>query len=150
MTRFLIRRLLSVIPVLFVVSLVTFFILWLVPGDITAEIGGPDATAADLQAIRARLGLDRPLWQRAIQWYGQVLQGDLGQPGERQPGAGRGTWPRNGDSGRAGRRAPSTRQAGAGRQCTGGAGGRIAGRVAGLGAGEQRKPGVGRPVAAQQ
>ena len=52
MIRFLIYRLLSAIPVLFVVSLVTFLIMWLVPGDISAEIGGIDATAADLQAIR--------------------------------------------------------------------------------------------------
>ncbi len=78
MIRFLIYRLLSAIPVLFVVSLVTFLIMWLVPGDITAEIGGIDASAADLQAIRERLGLDRPLWERAINWYGDLLQGDLG------------------------------------------------------------------------
>ncbi len=93
MTRFLIRRLLSAIPVLFVVSLVTFLILWLVPGDITAEIGGPDATAADLAAIRDRLGLDQPLWERALSWYGHVLQGDLGhsyllEPLGRRRGAG--------------------------------------------------------------
>jgi len=78
MIRFLIYRLLSAIPVLFVVSLVTFFIMWLVPGDITAEIGGIDASAADLQAIRERLGLDRPLWERAIRWYADLFQGDLG------------------------------------------------------------------------
>jgi peptide/nickel transport system permease protein len=78
MIRFLIYRLLSAIPVLFVVSLVTFLIMWLVPGDITAEIGGIDASAADLQAIRERLGLDRPLWERAIRWYGDLFRGDLG------------------------------------------------------------------------
>ena len=78
MIRFLIYRLLSAIPVLFVVTLVTFLIMWLVPGDITAEIGGIDASAADLQAIRERLGLDQPLWERAIRWYGDLFQGDLG------------------------------------------------------------------------
>ncbi len=78
MTRFLLRRLLSAIPVLFVVSLVTFLIMWLVPGDISMEIGGTDASAEDLAAIRARLGLDRPLWERALAWYGDVLRGDLG------------------------------------------------------------------------
>ena len=78
MIRFLIYRLLSAIPVLFVVSLVTFLIMWLVPGDISAEIGGIDATAADLQAIRERLGLDRPLWERALRWYGDLFRGDLG------------------------------------------------------------------------
>ena len=79
MIRFLIYRLLSAIPVLFVVSLVTFLIMWLVPGDISAEIGGIDATAADLAAIRERLGLDRPLWERALNWYADLFRGDLGQ-----------------------------------------------------------------------
>ncbi len=78
MTAFLIRRLLSAIPVLFVVTLVTFLIMWLVPGDITAEIAGPDATAAELAAIRERLGLDRPIWVRALAWYGDLFRGDLG------------------------------------------------------------------------
>lgn len=78
MTRFLITRLLSAIPVLFVVSLVTFLIMWLVPGDISAEIGGTDATAEELAAIRERLGLNRPLWERALAWYGDLFQGDLG------------------------------------------------------------------------
>ena len=78
MTRFLIGRLFSTIPTLFVVTLATFFILWLVPGDISAEIGGIDATAEDLAAIRERLGLDRPLWEQAIIWYGNLFRGDLG------------------------------------------------------------------------
>jgi len=78
MVRFLIGRLLSAIPTLFVVTLGTFLILWLVPGDISAEIGGIDATAEDLAAIRERLGLDRPLWERALLWYGNLFRGDLG------------------------------------------------------------------------
>lgn len=78
MTLFLFRRLLSAIPVLFVVTLVTFLIMWLVPGDITAEIAGPDATAAELAAIRERLGLDRPMLERALGWYGDLFRGDLG------------------------------------------------------------------------
>ncbi len=78
MIRFLLARLLSAVPVLFVVSVVTFGLMWLVPGDISAELGGTDATAADLEAIRQRLGLDRPLWERALAWYGALLQGDLG------------------------------------------------------------------------
>ena len=78
MTRYLLGRLLSAIPVLFVVSLVTFLLMWLVPGDISAEIGGTDATPADLAAIRERLGLDRPIWERALNWYGALFRGDLG------------------------------------------------------------------------
>jgi len=61
-----------------VVTLATFLIMWLVPGDISAEIGGIDATPEDLAAIRERLGLDRPLWERAMLWYGNLFRGDLG------------------------------------------------------------------------
>ena len=78
MILFIARRLLSAIPVLFVVSLMTFFIMWLVPGDISAEIGGADATAAQIEQIRQQFGLDRPLLERALQWYGNLLRGDLG------------------------------------------------------------------------
>jgi peptide/nickel transport system permease protein len=75
---FLVKRLLSAIPVLLVVSLMTFIIMWLVPGDVSAEIGGTDATIEQIAAIRAQLGLDQPIHERAIAWYGRLLQGDLG------------------------------------------------------------------------
>jgi peptide/nickel transport system permease protein len=78
MIRFLVRRLLSAIPVLFVVSLMTFLIMWLVPGDISAEIGGADATAEQVEQIRRQFGLDRPLLERAVLWYANLLRGDLG------------------------------------------------------------------------
>ena len=76
---FLLRRLLSAIPVLFVVSLVTFAIMWIVPGDVTAELAGPDATPQEIEHLRSELGLDRPLHERAVKWYGNLLRGDLGQ-----------------------------------------------------------------------
>jgi len=78
MILFITRRLLSAIPVLFVVSLMTFVIMWLVPGDVSAEIGGTDATAEQIQQIREQLGIDRPLLERAVNWYGNLLRGDLG------------------------------------------------------------------------
>jgi peptide/nickel transport system permease protein len=78
MILFIARRLLSAIPVLFVVSLVTFLIMWLVPGDVSAEIGGTDATPQQIQQIREQLGIDRPLLERALNWYGDLLHGDLG------------------------------------------------------------------------
>jgi peptide/nickel transport system permease protein len=79
MGEFLVRRLLSAIPVLFVVSVVTFFLIWLVPGDVASEIAGLSATAEELAAIRERLGLNEPLHVRAAIWYGNLLQGDLGR-----------------------------------------------------------------------
>ncbi|HEV7275853.1 MAG TPA: ABC transporter permease [Devosiaceae bacterium] len=78
MTLFIIRRLLSALPVLFVVSLMTFLIMWLVPGDVSAEIGGSDATPEQIERIQAQLGLDRPIHERAISWYANLLRGDLG------------------------------------------------------------------------
>ena len=78
MWQFAIRRILSAIPVLFVVSVVSFLIMWIVPGDIAAEIAGTSATESQIAEIRARLGLDRPIWEQAVHWYGNLLQGDLG------------------------------------------------------------------------
>lgn len=72
-------RLLAAVPVLLVVSLVSFGLTLLVPGDIAAELAGPSATAADLARIRANLGLDQPLLGRMLQWYVGLLQGDLGR-----------------------------------------------------------------------
>jgi peptide/nickel transport system permease protein len=77
--RYTLGRLLSAIPVLFVVSLVSFAIIALVPGDMASEMAGPSATVEEMERLRAQLGLDKPLLQRMIEWYGALLRGDLGQ-----------------------------------------------------------------------
>ena len=79
MLRYTARRLLAAIPVLFVVSLVSFAIIALVPGDIASEMAGPSATAEELARLRAELGLDKPILERMVEWYGALLRGDLGQ-----------------------------------------------------------------------
>ncbi len=79
MLRLLIVRLLAAVPVLLVVSLVSFGLTLLVPGDIAAEIAGPTATKADVENVRAELGLNKPPLERMVQWYGGVLRGDLGR-----------------------------------------------------------------------
>ena len=61
MGRFLVKRILSVIPVLFVVSVVVFLLVHLVPGDPAAAMLGDMATEADIAALRERMGLNRPL-----------------------------------------------------------------------------------------
>jgi peptide/nickel transport system permease protein len=53
--------------------------MWIVPGDVAAEIAGADATPQQVAAIRSNLGLDRPLVARALDWYWNLLHGDLGQ-----------------------------------------------------------------------
>lgn len=79
MLGFVLRRLFSAIPVLFIVSLVTFLIIAIVPGDVTAELAGAEATPEQREQIRRQLGLDQPLIEQALAWYGRLLQGDLGQ-----------------------------------------------------------------------
>ncbi len=78
MTHFLLRRLLSVFPVLFMVALIVFAMLRLTPGDPAAIIAGDAATQAQIEQIRVNLGLDQPIhWQFFI-WAKSLLQGDLG------------------------------------------------------------------------
>ena len=78
MGRFIIRRLLASIPVLFFVSLITFGLLWLVPGDPASIFLDASATAEALDRVRHELGLDRPFLVRMGEWYVRLLQGDLG------------------------------------------------------------------------
>ena len=78
MLRCVFSRLAAVVPVLFVVSCMVFLILRLAPGDPAAVIAGSSATNADIEQIRARLGLDRSLPVQFGIWLGRVLQGDLG------------------------------------------------------------------------
>ncbi len=78
MLRFLMQRLLALIPVLFTVAVIVFLILRLTPGDPAAVIAGNNATNEDIDRIREQLGLTRPLLSQFMIWLGQVLQGDLG------------------------------------------------------------------------
>ena len=79
MGRYILKRLLAVIPILFGVSVVIFLFLQLVPGDVAATLLGPRATEAKIAAIRAELGLDQPLYVQYFSWLGAVLQGDFGR-----------------------------------------------------------------------
>ena len=72
-------RLLVAVPVLLVVSLVSFGLTLLVPGDMAASLAGSTASTAEVAHIRAELGLDRPPLERMAAWYGGLLHGDLGR-----------------------------------------------------------------------
>ena len=61
MIAYILRRLLATIPVMVVVAVFVFFLLRFAPGDPAAIIAGEDATAAQIAAVRAKLGLDRPV-----------------------------------------------------------------------------------------
>src|SRR2546425_11135401 len=73
------RRLLATIPVMAVVAVVVFSLLRLTAGDPAAIIAGDNATSQDVAAIRARLGLDRPLVEQFVIWIGRVVRGDFGE-----------------------------------------------------------------------
>jgi peptide/nickel transport system permease protein len=79
MLKYLLRRVVTAIPVMFLVSLMSFAVIWLVPGDPAASFLDASATQEQLARVRHELGLDRPLWEQMVQWYGRVLSGDLGQ-----------------------------------------------------------------------
>ncbi|MGQ0545934.1 MAG: ABC transporter permease [Betaproteobacteria bacterium] len=79
MIQFIARRLAATIPVLLVVAVLVFLLLRLTPGDPAAILAGDAATSEQIAAIRASLGLDRPLVAQFAIWMGKVLSGDLGQ-----------------------------------------------------------------------
>jgi peptide/nickel transport system permease protein len=78
MLRFLLQRLLAIVPVLLVVSIVVFLILRLAPGDPAAVIAGNSATTQEVEMVREQLGLNRPLVVQYGIWLMKVAQGDLG------------------------------------------------------------------------
>ena len=79
MLGFLARKLFYLVPVLLAVSLLTFLIASLLPGDLAYVILGDQATPENVEALRRDLGLDQPIWWRYFGWLGHVLEGDLGR-----------------------------------------------------------------------
>jgi peptide/nickel transport system permease protein len=78
MLRFLVRRL--IVALLVAATVMTLaFILTRLSGDLATSIAGPNATAADIEAIRKAYGLDRPLITQFFDWVGRAVTGDLGE-----------------------------------------------------------------------
>ncbi len=77
-SRYVLRRLLQLIPVMLVVGTVVFFVFRIVPGDPAQLALGVDATPEALAAYRHEFGLDRPVLVQYAIWLGGVLRGDLG------------------------------------------------------------------------
>lgn len=78
MKAYLFKRLLSLLPVLFVVSTIVFLILHLTPGDPAVVILGDEASQEQVEALRQQLGLNRPVLEQYVSWLTGALQGDLG------------------------------------------------------------------------
>lgn len=79
MTRYLVRRLLLLAVTLFGVSVFVFGLIRLLPGDAITMLLQDYAYAENLDALRAKLGLDRPVYIQYWDWLSKVLRGDLGQ-----------------------------------------------------------------------
>src|ERR1700676_3720633 len=78
MLAYLIRRILATVPVVLMVALFVFSLLYIAPGDPAAIIAGDQASPEDVERIRASLGLDRPFLVRFFELLWPVMHGDLG------------------------------------------------------------------------
>ncbi|WP_448616789.1 ABC transporter permease [Modestobacter sp. URMC 112] len=76
---YVLRRLVHLLPVLFGITLVVFFMIHLVPGDPARTLLGTRATEEGVAALRASLGLDQPLWSQYLDFLGRLLRADLGE-----------------------------------------------------------------------
>jgi peptide/nickel transport system permease protein len=76
--RYAVRRALTIVPVLLGVSVLVFSFIHLIPGDPALTMLGERATPEKVTEVRARLGLDRPIWQQYLLYVGNALRGDLG------------------------------------------------------------------------
>ncbi len=74
----ILTRLVLTVPVVWLVVSLVFLLIHLVPGDPILQMLGEGATPADLDALRHRYGLDRPLWSQYLHYWAGVLHGDLG------------------------------------------------------------------------
>ena len=79
MQQYVLKRLLLVVPTLLLVSVIVFSLTRLIPGDVVTLMFEEKGYAKDMDALRARLGLDRPLPVQYVTWLGRVVQGDLGE-----------------------------------------------------------------------
>src|SRR4051794_33589085 len=75
----ILRRLFSALPVLAIVSLITFGMIHMIPGDPAAAIAGMSATHEQIANIRRDLGLDQPVLSQLWRWYYNLAHGDLGR-----------------------------------------------------------------------
>lgn len=78
MGRYFLKRMLSMIPLFFVISIVVFLFIHLIPGDAARMIAGKNATGGDIELIRQQLGLDKPLLRQYLDYMGGLFTGNLG------------------------------------------------------------------------
>lgn len=79
MGRVILNRILGSIPVILIVTLITFGLMRAIPGDVSAALGGVSSTLAERELIRKNLGLDQPWHVQLVKWYAGMARGDLGR-----------------------------------------------------------------------
>lgn len=78
MLKTIIKRVLQIIPMLFIISIISFALIKLAPGDPVNSFVTPDMNPDDVERIRQSLGLDQPIYVQYFIWLGNLLQGNLG------------------------------------------------------------------------
>ncbi|MHB1652589.1 MAG: ABC transporter permease [Desulfitobacteriaceae bacterium] len=78
MARYVVKRILSIIPVLFFVAVLSFLIIHLTPGDPASVMLGDQATPADIERLREQLGLNVPIYEQFLNYFIRLLHGDFG------------------------------------------------------------------------
>lgn len=76
--RLVVKRLLLAIPIVLGVTILTFWVISLIPGNAAQQLLGAEATPDQIRAMEVQLGLDKPAHERYLDWLGNALQGDLG------------------------------------------------------------------------
>ena len=79
MLSYILKRILSLLPVLFVVSVVIFLVVYLIPGGPATAMLGLEASAQQIEELNAQLGFDRPFLVQYADWLAGVFRGDWGQ-----------------------------------------------------------------------
>jgi peptide/nickel transport system permease protein len=79
MRQYVLKRLALMVPTLLLISVIVFTLNHMLPGDVVVLMFEEKAYAKDLDALRAKLGLDRPLYIQYFSWLGDVVQGNLGE-----------------------------------------------------------------------
>jgi len=79
MGSYVIRRLLSLIPAMLLVSVVAFLFMHLIPGNPAAVRLGPSATTDQIERMTEKMGLNEPIYVQFGRWFSRVMQGDLGE-----------------------------------------------------------------------
>jgi peptide/nickel transport system permease protein len=85
-SRYVVRRVLAIIPITLLVTFVAFILVSLVPGDAAKKAAGEFATPEQVQQVRSELGLDKPLLTRYVDYLGDLAHGDMGRSVAFQPG----------------------------------------------------------------